>query len=96
MKHAPTDISEDALLRRLEREYAYHAGWLLRAHRIPEPARLPEPRRLEAPARVNLPPRQPDPFSLKVEPDARGKARRANSQTKLWRRVSLRQINMPS
>jgi hypothetical protein len=61
MSQEPTDISLDALLRMLERHYAYHAAWLFRANRIPEPPRLPKPALLESTARVDDPPRQPDP-----------------------------------
>ena len=57
----PTDISLDALLRTLEKHYAYHAAWIFRANGIPEPARLPEPALQESPASVEVPRRQPDP-----------------------------------
>ena len=61
MSQEPTDISLDVLLRTLERRYAYHAAWLFRANRIPEPPRLPEPALPESTAGVDVPPRQPDP-----------------------------------
>jgi hypothetical protein len=61
MSQEPTDISLDALLRKLERHYAHHAAWLFRAYGIPEPTRLPDPAQPESPATVDVPPRQPDP-----------------------------------
>jgi hypothetical protein len=61
MSHEPTDISLDALLRTLERHYAYHAAWLFRANRIPEPPRLPEQALPESAARVDVAPLHPDP-----------------------------------
>jgi hypothetical protein len=57
MSREPTDIPVDALLRTLERHYAYHAARLFRANRIPEPPRLLEPVLPE----LDIPPRQPDP-----------------------------------
>jgi hypothetical protein len=64
MSQEPTDISLDALLRMLERHYAYHAAWLFRANRIPEPLRLPKPTLLDSTAGADVPPRQPDPVIL--------------------------------
>jgi hypothetical protein len=61
MRQEPTDISLDALLRTLERHYAYHAAWLFRANRIPEPPRLPEQALPESAARVDVAPLQLDP-----------------------------------
>jgi hypothetical protein len=61
MSQEPTDISLDVLLRTLERHYVYHAAWLFRANRIPEPPQLPELALPESTARVDVPPRQPDP-----------------------------------
>jgi hypothetical protein len=61
MSREPTDISLDALLRALERHYAYHAAWLFRANGISEPPRLPEPAVPGSPASVDIPSRQSDP-----------------------------------
>ena len=61
MSQEPADVSLDALLRTLERHYAYRAAELFRAKGIPEPPRLPDPARPESPAGAEGPPRQPDP-----------------------------------
>jgi hypothetical protein len=68
MSQEPTDTSLDALLRTLEQHYAYHAAWLFRANRIPEPPRLPEQLLPEAAARIDVLPRQPDP-AISEKPD---------------------------
>jgi hypothetical protein len=61
MSQEPSEISLDAVLRKLERHYAYHAAWLFRANRIPEPPRLPESGLLESAAGEDVPPHRPDP-----------------------------------
>lgn len=37
------EATEKALLRTLERRYVSFAGWLFKAHGIPEPGRLADP-----------------------------------------------------
>ena len=61
MSHERIDASLDALLRMLERHYAYRAAELFRANGIPEPPRLPNPALPETPAKAAIPRCRPDP-----------------------------------